>query len=302
MSGALEAPFFFVRSNDPFGSCTIVQWDPKRQACSCLINGCAEMNFNPVSCLLCFVMLTQGCAIQSRLAHSDTIKSDAQIPDGRLDFAWKLSGDRTVAPLQVFSDNSRTWLHWHPNQSVPAILASQDGQEQVLTYKRQDPYTIIEGHWSRLSFRAGRQQAQARRVRSLQEPPPAPAQSLRSEPVVQSSVTHTTARDSSVTSVQAPSLAFAVTPEDQNLRQALIRWTGISGWRFQPEHWVVDVDIPLSAGASFSDDFISSVQALLLSTELSDRPLQPCFYTNQVLRVVPSSEPCDRTILPGAPV
>jgi hypothetical protein len=260
------------------------------------------MNFNPVSCLLCFVMLTQGCAMQSRFAHSHSAKNDAQIPDGRLDFAWKLSGDRTVAPLQVFSDNSRTWLHWHPNQSIPAIIASQDGQEQVLTYTRQDPYTIIEGHWSRLSFRAGRQQAQARRVRSLPESAPMQPQPLRSEPVVQSAMTHTHSRDSSASVVKAPSIAFAVTPEDQNLRQALTRWSGISGWRFQPEHWVVDVDIPLSAGASFSDDFISSVQALLLSTELSDRPLQPCFYTNQVLRVVPSSEPCDRTILPGAPV
>lgn len=240
--------------------------------------------------------------MQSRFAHSHSAKNDAQIPDGRLDFAWKLSGDRTVAPLQVFSDNSRTWLHWHPNQSIPAIIASQDGQEQVLTYRRQDPYTIIEGHWSRLSFRAGRQQAQARRVRSLPESAPMQPQSLRSEPVVQSAMTHTHSSDSSASVVKAPSIAFAVTPEDQNLRQALTRWSGISGWRFQPEHWAVDVDIPLSAGASFSDDFISSVQALLLSTELSDRPLQPCFYTNQVLRVVPFSEPCDRTILPGAPV
>ena len=119
---------------------------------------------------------------------------------------------------------------------------------------------------------------------------------------MQSAMTHTHSSDSSASVIKAPSIAFAVTPEDQNLRQALMRWSGISGWRFQPEHWAVDVDIPLSAGASFSDDFISSVQALLLSTELSDRPLQPCFYTNQVLRVVPSSEPCDRTILPGAPV
>lgn len=245
-------------------------------------------------------------------ARSSLAAQDAQIPDGQLDFAWKLSGDRAVAPLQVFSDNSHTWLHWHPNQSVPAIFASQDGLDQVLTFRRQDPYTIIEGHWSRLSFRAGRQQAQARRVRTSQTSPSGQAQSLQSGAVVQSPAAQMAPPDLPRTTVKAHavatrtmtahSVAYAVTPEDLNLRQALVRWSGISGWRFQPEHWVVDVDIPLSAGASFSDDFIASVQALLLSTELSDRPLQPCFYTNQVLRVLPFAEPCDRTILPGAPV
>jgi hypothetical protein len=81
----------------------------------------------------------------------------------------------------------------------------------------------------------------------------------------------------------------------------LTRWAGLSGWRFEPEHWAVDVDIPLSASAKFSDDFVSSVQALLASTELSDRPLQPCFYSNQVLRIVPVAEPCDRTLGDGTP-
>jgi hypothetical protein len=92
---------------------------------------------------------------------------------------------------------------------------------------------------------------------------------------------------------------FSVSHTDLHLRQALIRWAGLSGWRFEPEHWAVDVDIPLSASAKFSDDFVSSVQALLASTELSDRPLQPCFYSNQVLRIVPVAEPCDRTLGDG---
>jgi hypothetical protein len=41
---------------------------------------------------------------------------------------------------------------------------------------------------------------------------------------------------------------------------------------------------------------------LIEATELSDRPLQPCFYANQVLRVVPLAEACDRTLAEGARV
>jgi hypothetical protein len=64
----------------------------------------------------------------------------------------------------------------------------------------------------------------------------------------------------------------------------------------------VDVDIPLTATANFSDDFVGSVRALIEATELSDRPLQPCFYANQVLRVVSIAEACDHTLGEGARV
>lgn len=266
--------------------------------------------------MLCITLLTPGCKIlQTGQTRPEAYHSTTLVPDGRLDFGWRLSGARAVAPLQVFSDNSRTWLHWHPNQTVPAILANHAGQEQVLRYTRQDPYTIIEGQWSTLTFRAGRQQAHARRVNAQTDtlsvtPDAMPATSESAAATGSTTVnrtrtapaTHGAQTDVPSTHVAHISKVFVVTPEDQHLRQALVRWSGISGWHFTPEHWSVDVDIPLSAGASFSDDFVDSVQALLLSTELSDRPLQPCFYSNQVLRVVPYAETCDRTTVPGAPV
>ena len=249
------------------------------------------MNLNHAYCLLCITLLTPGCTTQLGRITPGALHAPSLVPDGRLDFGWKLSGAREIAPLQVFSDNHHTWLHWHPHQTVPAILAVHGGQEHVLRYKRQTPYTIIEGQWTKLTFRAGRQQAQARRLSAqVDVVSVAPEQA----PETQIAVTP-------VSSAAAASKTYAVTAEDQHLRQALVRWSGISGWRFQPEHWSVDVDIPLSAGASFTDDFVTSVQALLLSTELSDRPLQPCFYSNQVLRVVPYAEPCDRTVVPGTP-
>jgi hypothetical protein len=217
-------------------------------------------------------------------------------------------------------------LQWLPGQILPIILGATEQGEQVLTYLRQGPYTILDGHWPALIFRSARQQARARRVDaslaalgSVHHPaaqyPLAPQHPLGSQQQLGSQ--HSTSAQQQSSAPQQRSLQhppnspqqsaqpsrpfFSVSHTDLHLRQALTRWAGLSGWRFEPEHWAVDVDIPLSASAKFSDDFVSSVQALLASTELSDRPLQPCFYSNQVLRIVPVAEPCDRTLGDGTP-
>lgn len=92
--------------------------------------------------------------------------------------------------------------------------------------------------------------------------------------------------------VQPP---YQVSPQDGNIRLVLARWATSSGWTFETEHWAVDVDIPIVGSAAFELEFDEAVQQLLASTELSDRPLQPCFYANKVLRVVPYAQSCDRT-------
>lgn len=89
--------------------------------------------------------------------------------------------------------------------------------------------------------------------------------------------------------------SYRVSPEDGNMRLTLARWASSSGWTFEAEHWAVDVDIPIVGTAEFQLEFDAAVQQLLASTELSDRPLQPCFYANRVLRVVPYAQSCDRT-------
>ncbi|WP_313068019.1 toxin co-regulated pilus biosynthesis Q family protein, partial [Achromobacter animicus] len=91
---------------------------------------------------------------------------------------------------------------------------------------------------------------------------------------------------------------FRAAPPDATLRAVLARWAGASGWTFEPQHWAVDVDIPLAATAEFSGDFRTAVRGLLGATELADRPLQPCFYGNRVLRVVPLAQSCSRAATP----
>ena len=92
----------------------------------------------------------------------------------------------------------------------------------------------------------------------------------------------------------APVGRYTVSPADHTIRQALERWARTARWTFSAEHWAVDVDIPLVGEASFETDFKSAVRELLTATEMGDRPLQPCFYSNRVLRVVPYAQACDR--------
>ena len=103
--------------------------------------------------------------------------------------------------------------------------------------------------------------------------------------------------------VAAPAPVMAAAPEfdvrrsDKTVREVLVRWSALVGWDHQAEHWTADRDLPIvgTADAStFGPDFRGAVRKLMDSTGLTDRPLQPCFYTNRVLRVVALSESCDR--------
>jgi Toxin co-regulated pilus biosynthesis protein Q len=95
--------------------------------------------------------------------------------------------------------------------------------------------------------------------------------------------------------IAEPTAEFQVTPADQNFRKVLARWAQTSGWTFEPEHWTVSRDIPIAGSDSMVTDFKTAVRRLLKSTGLTDLPVQPCFYTNKVLRVIPASELCSRS-------
>lgn len=88
---------------------------------------------------------------------------------------------------------------------------------------------------------------------------------------------------------------FSVARSDRTLREALVKWSRSAGWTFEPEHWAVARDIPVAGGASVDTDYKTAVRMLLRSTELTDLPVQPCFYNaNQTLRVVPINDSCTR--------
>ena len=253
-------------------------------------------------------------------------------------FDWRLSGDPAVAPLQVFDDGKDVWLQFTPGQALPAIFGVRGNGEHALPYVRREPYVVVSGDWHALRFRGGRLAARAERDidddivaqapvdaepvvlesatprqsvndQSVNElashgplRPGAQAGSRSDEPIAQTLVSATESTLLSAPQAPLPVAAaprYRAAPPDTTLRGVLARWADSSGWTFAPQHWAVDVDIPLSASADFAGDFKSAVRELLAATELADRPLQPCFYGNQVLRVVPLAQSCTRAATPA---
>lgn len=256
---------------------------------------------------------------------------ESRVPGGYY-FSWRLSGDHRAGPLQVFDDGRSTWLQFSPDQALPAIFAREGQGDRLLHYRRHGPYVVLDGVRPLLVLRAGSLESRAERMAaagSMQgaeagmepaaaspvvsnEPPTAlaPSGSLAiasqaiAAPVEMPAGKQDALPSGSMIEAALPeplpkrasrAPIFQVSPQDGNIRLALRRWAASSGWTFEAEHWAVDVDIPIVGSAVFSLEFDQAVQQLLASTELSDRPLQPCFYANKVLRVVPYAQNCDRS-------
>ncbi|HEY9317782.1 hypothetical protein J2732_004004 [Achromobacter deleyi] len=235
---------------------------------------------------------------------------------GGFRFDWRLSGDPAVAPVQVFDNGREVWMQFAPGQALPAVFGVRGDGEHALPYVRRDPYVVVKGEWGVLRFRGGRLAARAEREDDMARIADA---SVHAVPLAAPGV-GALAADGPLAvggrlTVEAPAVAAApalvlpplptapkatyrAAPPDATLRAVLARWADGSGWTFQPQHWAVDVDIPLSASADFPGDFKSAVRDLLAATELAEKPLQPCFYGNQVLRVVPLAQSCSRTASP----
>ena len=158
---------------------------------------------------------------------------------------------------------------------------------RAVGYSRQGPYLVLDQVWPALVVQAQGRQAAVRRA-AMQAEPPEPA------PETLPSPTQTSPADE-----QAPGASYSVDRADGHMRRTVARWAQQAGWVFQAEHWSVDVDIPVVGDAVFDMPFEQAVQSLLAATELSDRPLQPCFYSNKVVRVVAFAQACDRTAPPG---
>ncbi len=214
---------------------------------------------------------------------------------GAYNFDWQLSGEPLVAPLQVFDDGRETWLQFAPGQVVPAIFGLTPAGERALPYVRRDPYIVVVGIWQTLLMRGGSLIARAQRTGASIPPPIAALESNASAGLYAQTYAAPAVGSHTSTPQSAPAqVSFQAGPPDTTLRSVLMRWATAAGWTFQPQHWAVDVDIPLAGTAQFGTEFKSAVRGLLNATELAERPLQPCFYSNRVLRVVPLAQLCNR--------
>lgn len=258
-------------------------------------------------CCVCAVVLILAGSVALSACSSDQEQSAHRQgqPAGTLqligepDFDWYLSGDRRVAPLQVFSDQWRVWLQWYPGQPQPSILVLENGGWQVATPHQHGKFSVLEGQWQQLRFQGGSLRADARHGRQhrLQA-----SRAVSDEFVATSRPAHDVASSKSFGHVDAQQRTrFEVRLEDRTIRQTLIRWAREHQWRFENSHWSVAVDLPVTAPAAFEGDFIGATRALLSATDIAGRPLQPCFYANRVLRVISANESCDPTARTGEP-
>ncbi|WP_296560306.1 TcpQ domain-containing protein [Pigmentiphaga sp.] len=235
--------------------------------------------------------------------------------DGAFDFSYRIVGDKRVAPVQVFDDGRQTYLQFRAGQVPPAIFSVGAQGERLAPVAWQGGYAVVAGTAREYLLRIGevvaRAQYQGHVARSGADgfsrgegyPSEPDEPSFAAMKPLALARTHAAASGTGhVPAVDPASVRRApydATPADRTMRQALRRWATAAGWTFEPEHWTVDVDIPLAGSASLGGDFKTAVRELLASTELSVHPLQPCFYSNRVLRVVPHAESCDRTSAPA---
>lgn len=288
-----------------------------------------------------------GCAAPADRAWWRTLAGLPEAP-AQFRFAWQMSGDASLAPLQAFDDGHQTWLQYPSDQTLPAVFERTVSGDRLLRPRREGDFLVVPAVPERMVLRGGHLQAEIWRTdeegSAAGQSPVAP----RGLPVAMSPADPVPAAVPAAAAAEAhkgnapiaasapvPALAFVppppspmppppvapplsvpparkpvalpaasapyeATPADGNIRRALGRWAQVSGWTFDSEHWAVDVDIPLAGSAAFGPEFVPAVRELLAATELGDRPLQPCFYANRVLRVVPFAQRCDRTQVAGA--
>lgn len=226
------------------------------------------------------------------------------------DFSYRILGDRRVAPVQVFDDGRDTYIQFRAGQTVPAIFSVDAAGERLAEHRASGSYVIVAGTGRQLVMRIGdvsaaaQYEGAARRSGML---PAGPGQDDVADAVPVSLARGGASQVSPGPSWQQmrpqpaasrpalPRAGFEAAVADQNMRKLLERWARDAGWTFNAEHWAVDVDIPLAGAAAFDGDFKGAVRQLLASTELSTKPVQPCFYSNRVLRVIPLVESCNRT-------
>lgn len=257
-----------------------------------------------VCCVLSLCGLLTACSSSGK--HTGTSDmSQLPVVAGEPDFNWRLSGDRRIAPKQVFSDELRVWLQWPHRQSLPTIFGRIDDTWEVLNPQKVGAYVLITGDWTALKFQGGAVKALAQKIGFEHIPQQAIHSELHSNRSSATSITSQFTQNST----QLASINIDVAPKkfkaelsDKTIRQAVKRWAQQTNWHFENMHWAVNVDLPISAAAEFTDDFVTSVQQLLVTTEMTDKPVQPCFYTNQVVRIVPIAQVCDPQARRGSSV
>ena len=122
---------------------------------------------------------------------------------------------------------------------------------------------------------------------------PAGALTVTAAPAVgQSAATASLPVPASAPSVQRVDIkpVWRVELVDSTFQKLFGRWATLAGWALV---WDVPQDIPVIGRYSFSGSFTDAVLTVTDSTDGTDMPVHPCFYSNNLVRIVPVSVVCN---------
>ncbi|AEI83181.1 hypothetical protein CNE_BB2p03880 (plasmid) [Cupriavidus necator N-1] len=118
-----------------------------------------------------------------------------------------------------------------------------------------------------------------------------PATDRTAIPVPATPVATVAATRAAAPAAPAALITWTVSPADANFRQLIEAWASRAGWSAAP--WELEKDVPIVGSDVFDGDFKAAVRRVLSSTEMTDYIIKPCFYSNNVVRVVKLTTKCD---------
>jgi hypothetical protein len=208
--------------------------------------------------------------------------------------------------FDVYNDGRNTYI-----ESIPGLVvigATADGERyivdgvpmQIRGYMNGKPITVVRGTPPLPKPVAPDPAAVNARIKQLTEKldslsskvqPAAPAATAPVAGQAAGSATRAApARAPGQFADASETIAWHVSPRDQNLRLLIERWSTLVGWS---AIWDIDRDIPISSNDDHTADFKGAVRRVLSSTELGDVQVKPCFYSNSVVRIVRKTTKCN---------
>lgn len=241
---------------------------------------------------LAALLAVSGCATVSPATTHNTVSTrPAATPvGGAADWAWHVSGDAVVRPVQVFSLGDQTYFEMRAGQRIPAVFANG----QPVPFRIAPPYIVVTGHYARYDLMIDGYSATVMHDGPVPLPAPvAPAgpnrlhrvnvgmtsasgsysaayASAGSRPVPRSAPA-----DGAVIAPPIPrtpeapaSRVWRIDPEQGTLSSALRDWCDRVGVRLV---WRANVDLPIERGAVYREPkFFAAMTKLLADASASN--------------------------------
>lgn len=81
-------------------------------------------------------------------------------------YEYRISGAKSIRPLEVYQEGTRTIVEWQPDAPIPAIFAFENGAEALVNGEMEDGRFVIAGAPQKLIFRIDRKTATATRKKA----------------------------------------------------------------------------------------------------------------------------------------